>query len=354
MTWLTEFPVVSSSTRPFLPMNCTRCLRSPVGANRGAVPFTRAAPYGNLLEGHLRCVDGGLVVPRQLKNNVGPGIGIALSFDRAQLYVAPSRRSGRHAGHLLSLALLCSLRTWPSPRPVVTGEKEIMFWKKPRGPELLRSHTDESLCREVAKGNHEAFLVLFDRYWQDVFRLARAVLRNEAEAEDLVQALFLEVHTTMLRFDEEKGFFRTRILRYAYTRAIDHRRRLESRQYYANLDIDDVEPEALALDGSLASGLSPEERTRLIQQGLEALEDKQRTAVTAYFFRGLSMEEIAKELGESYGNARHYLYRGLERMRKTLARKEETEESSEKTEQRAALRLESRATKRVAPEVSGV
>jgi RNA polymerase sigma-70 factor, ECF subfamily len=230
----------------------------------------------------------------------------------------------------------------------------MVFWKRQRGHELLRSHSDESLCREVVNGSHEAFLVLFDRYWQDVFRLARAVLRNEAEAEDLVQALFLEVHTTMLRFNEEKGFFRTRILRYAYTRAIDQRRRLESRQYYANLYIDDVEPEALAHEESFASGLSPEESARLIEQGLEALEDKQRAAVTAYFFRGLSMDEIAEELGESYGNARHHLYRGLERMRKTLAPKEQTEESSEKADQTVTLRLESRAAKGAAPEVSGV
>jgi RNA polymerase sigma-70 factor (ECF subfamily) len=230
----------------------------------------------------------------------------------------------------------------------------MVFWKRPRGPEQLRSHSDESLCREVVNGSHEAFLVLFDRYWQDVFRLARAVLRNEAEAEDLVQALFLEVHTTMLRFNEEKGFFRTRILRYAYTRAIDQRRRLESRQYYANLYIDELEPEALAHDGSLASGLSSEEGTRLIEQGLEGLDDKQRMAVTAYFFRGLSVDEIAKELGESQGNARHHLYRGLERMRKTLAPKEQTDESPEKTDKSVTLRLGSRATKGVAPEVSGV
>jgi RNA polymerase sigma-70 factor (ECF subfamily) len=239
----------------------------------------------------------------------------------------------------------------PSPRR--HGEKEMMPWKKLRGSEVLRSHSDEALCREVVKGSHEAFLVLFDRYWEDVFRLARAVLRNEAEAEDLVQALFFELHTTMLRFDEEKGFFRSRILRYAYTRAIDHRRRLESRQHYANLYIEDLEPEALAHDVSLASGLSHEEGVRLIEQGLDALEDKQRTAVTAYFFRGLSMDEIAKELGESHGNARHHLYRGLERMRKALAPKEQSQESAEPDE-KVTLRIESRATKRVAPEVSGV
>lgn len=229
----------------------------------------------------------------------------------------------------------------------------MTFWRRFPAPEHLRSLTDEALCREVVKGNHEAFLVLFDRYWQDVFRLAYSVLRNTAEAEDLVQGLFLEVHSTMLRYDEERGSFRTLLLRYAYTRAIDHRRHLESRRYYTSVQIEEVDPEVLAQDVSLMSGLSLEEGTRLIEQGLEQLDEKQRTAVTAYFFRGLSVNEIADELGESFGNARHHLYRGLERMRRVLAPKDEADESAE-PEQTPILRLNRRATKRVAPEVSVV
>ena len=89
----------------------------------------------------------------------------------------------------------------------------MSFWKRPHGPEQLRSHSDEALCREVLKGDHEAFLVLFDRYRLDVFRLAHSVLRNDAAAEDLIQDLFLEVHTTMLRYEEQRGSFRTLLLR---------------------------------------------------------------------------------------------------------------------------------------------
>src|SRR5260370_15002505 len=100
----------------------------------------------------------------------------------------------------------------------------MTFWNRPRSPEQLKRLPDESLCREASKGNQEAFLVLFDRYWGQVFRLANAVIRDEAEAEDLAQSLFLEVHASMLRFDEQKVLFRRLLFRYAYTRAIDQRR----------------------------------------------------------------------------------------------------------------------------------
>src|SRR5258708_11489889 len=196
---------------------------------------------------------------------------------------------------------------------------EIMFGKRPNAPEQLRSLPDEVLCRDATCGNHDAFLVLFDRYCEDVFRLAYSVLRNKAEAEDLVQGLFLEVHTTMLRYDEQRGSFRTLLLRYAYTRAIDHRRHLESRRYYTSVQIEELESELLVRDDTVASGLSLEEGTRLIEQGLAHLDDKQRVAVTAYFFRGQSVNEIAREMGESSRKARQHRYRGLERMRRVVA-----------------------------------
>jgi len=228
---------------------------------------------------------------------------------------------------------------------------EMIFGKRSNAPERLHSLPDEALCRDATAGNHDAFLVLFDRYCEDVFRLAYSVLRNKAEAEDLVQGLFLEVHTTMLRYDEQRGSFRTLLFRYAYTRAIDHRRHLESRRYYSSLQIEELNPETLQQHASLTSGLSPEEGTHLVEQALNHLDAKQRAAVTAYFFRGLSVNEIAHELGESFGNARHHLYRGLDRMRRLLAPREEAPPEPDRS---VTLRLHRRVTERVAPEVSVV
>jgi RNA polymerase sigma-70 factor (ECF subfamily) len=229
----------------------------------------------------------------------------------------------------------------------------MIFWKRPHGPEQLRASSDEALCREVSKGNHDAFLVLFDKYWKAAFKVTYAVLRNKAETEDLVQSLFLEVHTTMLGYDERRGSFRTLLLRYAFTRAVDHRRYLESQRYYAVKVIEELADEPLVRDDVLAGGLYIEEGMRLIEQGLEHLDDKQRAVVTAYFFRGLPLNEIAIELGESFGNVRHFLYRGLDKLRRVLAPNPETSESSE-CDRPVTMRLHRRLTKRVAPEVSVV
>ncbi len=229
----------------------------------------------------------------------------------------------------------------------------MTFSSRPRSLEQLKRLADESLCREVSQGNQEAFLVLFDRYWGQVFRLANAVIRDEAEAEDLAQSLFLEVHASMLRFDEQKGLFRALLLRYAYTRAIDQRRKLESRRFYSNVQFDELDPSLLVQASKAPSGLSPEEAARLIEQAMKYLDEKQRVVVEAYFFRGLSLNEIAHEQRDSFGNARHYLYRGLEKMRKLLGARSEAEEPEE-MELRIETRVPRNVGKRVTPEVSVV
>ncbi|MDD5543150.1 MAG: RNA polymerase sigma factor [Acidobacteriia bacterium] len=194
----------------------------------------------------------------------------------------------------------------------------MISWSRKQGSESLRSLRDESLCREVTAGSHEAFLELFDRYWHQVFRLAYVVIRDESEAEDLAQDLFLDVHRSMLRFDSQRGSFRTLLFRYAYTRAIDHRRRLETRRFYSQVPLEDVLGSSLAGSTPLGYGLSIEEGTRLIEQAMKHLDEKQRMTVKAYFFQGLSLEEIATNMGDSFGNVRHYLYRGLHKMRRFL------------------------------------
>jgi len=157
----------------------------------------------------------------------------------------------------------------------------------------------------------------------------------------------------MLRFDEQKGLFRALLLRYAYTRAIDQRRKLESRRFYSNVQFDELDPSLLVQASKAPSGLSPQEAARLIEQAMKYLDEKQRVVVEAYFFRGLSLNEIAHEQRDSFGNARHYLYRGLEKMRKLLGARSEAEEPEE-MELRIETRVPRNVGKRVTPEVSVV
>jgi RNA polymerase sigma-70 factor (ECF subfamily) len=65
------------------------------------------------------------------------------------------------------------------------------------------------------EGESDALTVLFERHSPLVFRIARRILRNDAEAEDTVQQVFLDVFRSAEQFEPEKGSFRFWLLMFA-------------------------------------------------------------------------------------------------------------------------------------------
>jgi RNA polymerase sigma-70 factor (ECF subfamily) len=182
----------------------------------------------------------------------------------------------------------------------------------------LRIETDEELCGRAASDDDAAFGQLFDRYWNSIFRLTLAIVRNEAEAEDVAQTVFIELHRRAKDFDPAKGAFSNWLLRYAYTRAIDRKRYLASRGFYDQSDFSEFDSVNLAENSGLMFRLSANEQSHLIGQLLEHLNERQRFVVESYFFRGQSLQEIARQINETHGNTRHLLYRSLAKLRDVL------------------------------------
>ncbi len=106
----------------------------------------------------------------------------------------------------------------------------------PSGPsliELLRQRflSDEALARDLQSGSADALTVLFERHASSLFRIARRILRNEAEAEDAVQQTFLDVFRSIQQFNPEKGGFKTWLLLFAYQRISNCRRSLAANRF---------------------------------------------------------------------------------------------------------------------------
>jgi RNA polymerase sigma-70 factor (ECF subfamily) len=110
------------------------------------------------------------------------------------------------------------------------------------------------------------------------------------------------------------------ILRCAYNRSINRRKHLLRRQYYAATDLESVE------DNLAASGtgiVSSHEAKDLVVKGFESLNSAQKKVIQLAYFEGLSLREIAEQMGESLGNVRHHYYRGLDRLRDFLREAEQ-------------------------------
>jgi RNA polymerase sigma-70 factor, ECF subfamily len=181
--------------------------------------------------------------------------------------------------------------------------------------------SDELLLEQICEGAKEALGVLFRRHARSVRNVAYRVLRNEAEADDLVQEVFLFIFRKAALFDIAGGAARSWIFRVAYHRAFDRRRYLNSRHFYSTKELEDTafrlvdrreEPlfHELSMEGIFGKALTAKFNDRLTAE--------QRETIQLFFFEGYALKEIAELTGRSLVNVRNHYYRGLERLRKFL------------------------------------
>jgi RNA polymerase sigma-70 factor (ECF subfamily) len=180
--------------------------------------------------------------------------------------------------------------------------------------------SDESLIARICGDDTEALGLLFQRYARLVWSIGRRVLRNNEEADDLLQDVFLFLRRKASIFDSSKGTARCLIVHITYQRAIARRRYLTTRHFYTAKDLEEENASHIAApvqplyDESLEAHLGREG----FREALAELSAEQRETLRLYFFEGYSLEEIAVHLGQSYGNVRHHYYRGLEKLRRRI------------------------------------
>jgi RNA polymerase sigma-70 factor, ECF subfamily len=199
----------------------------------------------------------------------------------------------------LSLALKC-------------GAEENAKWP-------TNSLTDEVLLTRLQARDQDALGVLFQRYSRVVRSVAVRILRDNAEAEDLVQDLFLFIQRKCAIFDSSKSSARSWVIQMAYHRAIERRRYLTSRQFYARTEI---ERNTVRLVGTPTAECDYSAEAVLGRNGLDqvlkSLSQDQRETLRLHFFEGYTFAEISHKMGQSLGNVRNHYYRGLDKLRRQM------------------------------------
>jgi RNA polymerase sigma-70 factor (ECF subfamily) len=183
----------------------------------------------------------------------------------------------------------------------------------------LRESSDELLLAQLARGNRDALAVLFDRYQSLIFRISLQVLRNPHEAEDLLQAVFLELMRTAGQFDSSKGTARVWILQCVYNRGSNRRRYLNRCATYEWIDSNADFSDTTNAPWSDASQASLLDSARLVEQAMARLSEPQRQTIELVMFKGFTLHEIAENTGETYGGVRHHYYRGLKKMKSFIS-----------------------------------
>jgi len=186
-------------------------------------------------------------------------------------------------------------------------------------PEPTSGLSDGALLSRIASGDNDALGLLFQRYARVAHSIARRILRDDTEAEDLVQDLFLYIHRKCAVFDSSKSSAGSWIVQMAYQRAIERRRYLVTRHFYKHEEIQTRANRVVGMP-TAENDYSAEAvfgRNGLMKV-LEALSEDQRETLRLHFFEGYTLSEIGGKLGQPLGNVRHHYYRALDKLRKQM------------------------------------
>lgn len=172
---------------------------------------------------------------------------------------------------------------------------------------------EESLFERIASGDRNAVALCIDRYSGLVWSLARRFIANDADAEEAVQDVFMELWTNASRFDASKAGEATWISMIARRRLIDRARR-ENR-------LRDTEPLAdvehlLSIDGHSAIEASAE--TTRVMKVIESMNPEQMQVVRMSTWLGMTHTAIAERTNLPLGTVKSHLRRGLSRIREQL------------------------------------
>jgi len=192
--------------------------------------------------------------------------------------------------------------------------KEVGPLAIPEEPDSQLSD-DEILMASLKAGDKAALVEMFHRYSRLVLSIAIRILRDPAEAEEIVQEVFLFLHQRASKFDRNKGDAKGWVVQLAYHRSLDRQRLLRRSEIYFGTD-DHGAADTLAGTSDLERQIAISQSGELLKEAFENLSERQRRTLELFFFEELDYGEIADQIGESQDNVRHYYYRGLQKLRK--------------------------------------
>ena len=161
-------------------------------------------------------------------------------------------------------------------------------------------------------GNDHAFRLLVEQYRNDVFRTVFAVLRDQKEAEDAAQEVFLKIYTSLSQYQNQG--FKTWMTRIAVNHAIDVKRKQARIKEEV---VEELEQQEWGTPkDSVEKEIIDKARRRLVRERLNELPENYRDCVYGFYIAEKSYTQLAEEQNVQVKTIEMKLYRARAWMKK--------------------------------------
>lgn len=189
-----------------------------------------------------------------------------------------------------------------------------------------RSRELAALLARTALGDRAAFARLYERTSGHLFAVLLRVQRDRAQAEDLLQEVYVNVWRAAAGFDAARSQPLTWLTSIARNRAIDSLRRTQTQPQLLSTtrddDDEDASPDAVERAADAAPGplelLDRACDARQLTHCIDGLSAPQRQSVALAFYDGLSHAEVAEQMRQPLGTVKSWLRRALQSLKQCL------------------------------------
>ncbi|MBM1107868.1 RNA polymerase sigma factor [Aurantibacter crassamenti] len=174
-------------------------------------------------------------------------------------------------------------------------------------------HIDK-LLQLCLKGSQTAQLEIYNRYYKAMYNAALRIVKDTAEAEDIMQESFLSAFTKLHTFKGEVAFGAW-LKRIVVNNSIYQYRKQQKKN---EVDLENVMYKVEDNDGIVSDHVFSEQKAQKVMETMKQLKDNYRISLTLHLIEGYDYEEISEIMNMSNANCRTTISRAKESLRKKI------------------------------------
>jgi len=192
---------------------------------------------------------------------------------------------------------------------------------------------ERELVERILDGDREAFLTFIDRYERLVKHVVYRMVDDDRDREELCQDVFVRAHRYLdgFRFESKLSTWLARIAR---NTCLNHLEKKDMPLYADEAPSPEGEtPDARTAlnrvpdsDADVARAAVDRQRRDVVREGIDALSEHYRTALTLYHLEGMSVSQISEVMDNPEGTVKSHLYRGRKKLKDWLLDRYQREE----------------------------